>query len=35
VERDLTGYIGDVNFGMGASAELLGFRGRLADLQLG
>ncbi|ONI92560.1 X-Pro dipeptidyl-peptidase [Saccharothrix sp. ALI-22-I] len=29
------GYLGEVNFGMAASAELLGFRGRLADLELG
>jgi putative CocE/NonD family hydrolase len=29
------GYLGDVNFGMAASTELLGFRGRLADLELG
>ncbi|MEO6083946.1 MAG: CocE/NonD family hydrolase [Umezawaea sp.] len=28
------GYLGDVNFGMAASTELLGFRGRLADLEL-
>lgn len=27
------GQVGDINFGMAASAELLGFRGRLADLQ--
>jgi putative CocE/NonD family hydrolase len=30
-----TGYLGDVNFGLAASAELLGFRGRFADLELG
>jgi uncharacterized protein len=29
------GYLGEVNFGMAASAELLGFRGRFADLELG
>jgi hypothetical protein len=29
-----SGYIGDVNFGMAASGDLLGFRGRLADVQL-
>lgn len=29
------GYLGDVNFGMAASTELLGFRGRFADLELG
>lgn len=30
-----TGYLGDVNFGMAASTELLGFRGRFADQELG
>ncbi|WP_143264508.1 CocE/NonD family hydrolase, partial [Amycolatopsis kentuckyensis] len=30
-----TGYLGDVNFGLAASTELLGFRGRFADLELG
>jgi uncharacterized protein len=29
------GYLGEVNFGMAASTELLGFRGRFADLELG
>jgi putative CocE/NonD family hydrolase len=29
------GYLGDVNFGLAASTELLGFRGRLADVELG
>lgn len=29
-----TGYLGDVNFGMAASTELLGFRGRFADHEL-
>jgi putative CocE/NonD family hydrolase len=29
------GYLGDVNFGMAASTELLGFRGRFADHELG
>ncbi len=29
------GYLGDVNFGLAASTELLGFRGRFADLELG
>jgi putative CocE/NonD family hydrolase len=28
-----SGFVGDVNFGMAASADLLGFRGGLADLQ--
>ncbi|WP_030167957.1 MULTISPECIES: CocE/NonD family hydrolase [Actinomycetes] len=30
-----TGYLGDVNFGLAASADLMGFRGRLADIELG
>lgn len=30
-----TGYLGEVNFGLAASTDLLGFRGRLADLELG
>lgn len=29
------GYLGDVNFGLAASTELMGFRGRFADLELG
>jgi len=29
------GYLGDVSFGLSASTELMGFRGRLADLELG
>ncbi|MGI5130005.1 CocE/NonD family hydrolase [Pseudonocardia sp. CA-107938] len=29
------GYIGEVNYGLAASTELLGFRGRYADLELG
>jgi len=31
----MTGYLGDVNFGLAASTELMGFRGRFADLELG
>ena len=29
------GYLGEVNFGIAASTELMGFRGRFADLELG
>ena len=29
-----TGYLGDVNFGAAANIELMGFRGRFADLEL-
>jgi predicted acyl esterase len=29
------GYLGEVNFGLAASSELLGFRGRYADLEIG
>lgn len=32
--RDATGYLGDVNFGTAANIELMGFRGRFADLEL-
>jgi putative CocE/NonD family hydrolase len=31
--RDFTGQIGDVNFGLAASGIVVGFRGRLTDLQ--
>ncbi|MEE6177712.1 CocE/NonD family hydrolase [Mycobacterium sp. 050134] len=31
---DNSGYLGDVNFGLASSGELMGFRGSLADLQL-
>jgi uncharacterized protein len=31
---DNSGYLGDVNFGLAASAELLGFRGSFTDIQL-
>jgi uncharacterized protein len=32
---DNSGYLGDVNFGLAASAELLGFRGSFTDIQQG
>jgi putative CocE/NonD family hydrolase len=32
---DSSGYLGDVNFGLASSADLLGFRGSLTDIQRG
>jgi uncharacterized protein len=32
---DSSGYLGDVNFGLASSADLLGFRGSLTDIQNG
>lgn len=32
---DSSGYLGDVNFGLASSADLLGFRGSLTDIQSG
>ena len=32
---DRNGHVGDVNFGMGANGELVGFRGSLTDIQVG